>query len=77
MKNIAPLSKNLSEISSTLLSIFNNSKLDKSAAENCMQQLLEIEKPVEDVELIISKDLKKLATFLIEDRKGKGFSKKS
>ena len=42
-----------------------------------MHQLLEIEKPVEDVELIIAKDLKNLATFLIEAKKGKGFSKKT
>lgn len=77
LKNIEPLSKNVSGISTTLLSIINSETLNKSDSENCMQQLLEIEKPVEDVELIIAKDLKKLASFLIEAKNEKDFSKKT
>lgn len=75
LKNIEPLSKNLSEISTTLLSILDSTKLNKSDYEKFNQQLLQIEKPVVDVELIISKDLKNLATFLIEKKDFKKTSK--
>ncbi|WP_372746403.1 beta-N-acetylhexosaminidase [Lutibacter sp.] len=70
LNNIEPLSKNLSEISTTLLSILNSKKPTKSEYENFNQQLLQIEKPIEDVELIIAKDLKKLVAILIDEKKG-------
>ncbi|SFS42276.1 beta-N-acetylhexosaminidase [Lutibacter maritimus] len=69
LKNIAPLSKNLAEISTTFLQIINSETITKEDYTNCIEQLLQIEKPVEDVELAISKDLKKLAAFLIDTKK--------
>ena len=74
LKNIAPLSKNLAEISTTLLQIINSEIITKEDYTNCIEQLLQIEKPVEDVELVISKDLKKLAAFLIDAKKESNIS---
>jgi hexosaminidase len=74
LKNIAPLSKNLAEISTTFLQIINSETVTKEDYTNCIKQLLQIEKPIEDVELVISKDLKKLAAFLIDAKKGSNIS---
>ena len=74
LKNIAPLSKNLAEISTTFLQIINSEIITKEDYTNCIEQLLQIEKPVEDVELVISKDLKKLAAFLIDAKKESNIS---
>ena len=74
LKNIAPLSKNLAEISTTFLQIINSETITKEDYTNCIEQLLQIEKPVEDVELAIFKDLKKLAAFLIDTKKGSNIS---
>jgi hexosaminidase len=74
LKNIAPLSKNLAEISTTFLQIINSETIIKEDYTNCIEQLLQIEKPIEDVELAISKDLKKLAAFLIDAKKESNIS---
>lgn len=74
LKNIAPLSKNLAEISTTFLQIINSETVTKEDYTNCIKQLLQIEKPIEDVELVISKDLKKLAAFLIDAKTGSNIS---
>lgn len=68
LKNIEPASKNLSTISTTLLSIIYSKKLKPLDYTNYKEQLLKIENPIEDVELIISKDLKKLGSFLISEK---------
>jgi hexosaminidase len=69
LKDIEPISKNLSSIATTLLSIINSKKLKKEDLNTCKKQLLKIENPVVDVELIIYKDLKKLTSFLINKKK--------
>ncbi|SNR73868.1 beta-N-acetylhexosaminidase [Lutibacter flavus] len=69
LRDIEPISKNLSEIATTLLSIIDSEKLKKVDLNNSKEQLLKIKNPVVDVELIIFQDLKKLTTFLINEKK--------
>ncbi|AMC11636.1 hypothetical protein Lupro_10320 [Lutibacter profundi] len=61
LKTIAPLSKNLSAISKSLISILESKNKKKSDIENCTKLLIEIKKPVADVELVIYNSLKKLS----------------
>lgn len=70
LNEIAPLSKNIAEISTTLLTIINSKKLKTADFNSSKKVLLEIKKPVVDVELIISKDLNKLFIFLTNEEGG-------
>tara|TARA_R110001583_G_scaffold86860_1_gene226676 strand:+ start:6962 stop:9037 length:2076 start_codon:yes stop_codon:yes gene_type:complete len=75
LKNIEPLYKNISEIATTILSIIDSKTLKIDDYSNCKRQLLVLETPIEDVELIILEDLKKLTSFLINVKKGKLFER--
>ncbi|MBI9040767.1 family 20 glycosylhydrolase [Lutibacter sp.] len=71
LNEIAPLSKNVAEISTTLLSIINSKKIKAEDVNNGKELLLKLQKPVVDVELIILEDLNKLFIFIINEKGGK------
>ncbi len=68
LNEIEPLSKNVAEISTTLLSIFNSKKIKVNDLSNAKELLLKLQKPIVDVELIIAEDLNKLFVFLINEK---------
>jgi hexosaminidase len=71
LNEIAPLSKNVAEISTTLLSIINSKKIKAEDVNNGKELLLKLQKPVVDVELIVLEDLNKLFIFIINEKGGK------
>lgn len=68
LKSIEPLSKNLSAISKNIILGLENKDMESLNLKKLKNQLLIIENPVVDVELAILKSLKKLSTFIINNK---------
>lgn len=66
LKSIEPLSKNIAKISKDLITIIETKETSKTLQQSIKFQLIELEKPVADVELAILKSLEKLSTFIFE-----------
>lgn len=69
LKDIEPLSKNLATISKDLIAIMNSDKITLATEKSIKSKLLELEKPVVDVELAIYKSLIKLTTHIIDSKR--------
>jgi len=64
LNSIEPLSKNISRISKDLITIIETKETSKASQQSIKSQLIELQKPVVDVELAILKSLEKLSTFV-------------
>lgn len=66
LKSIEPLSKNITRISKDLIKIIETKETSKASQQSIKSQLIELEKPLVDVELAILKSLEKLSSFIFE-----------
>ncbi|MDP3313589.1 beta-N-acetylhexosaminidase [Lutibacter sp.] len=69
IKNIAPLSENLAEISKTILKILQAEKVNTSDYKNITNQFLKIKKPVVDVEFASLNSFKLIIEFFSQKNK--------
>ena len=65
---IEPLSKNIAAISKDLITIIETEEISQALQQSIKSLLIELEKPVVDVELSILESLKKLSTFIINSK---------